>query len=260
MSQKLENAKALYLEGIRDGHVREAVTKYTGDRYTQHSTGVADGIEGFVTFFDEFVQRNPVRDIQIVRGLVDGQYVFVQAYQDINGGEAKWITMDLFDTDENDKIVEHWDVIAPVVDETVSGHSQIDGPTEPTDLDATECNKEIVTDFVDSVLIGGSVERVSEFISTDTYTQHNPNVANGIAGFAEFAASLVAQGKPMRYKKLHKLIGQGNFVVAYSEMNLGSDAYAVFDLFRLEDGLIVEHWDNMEIILPEDQWGNSGKF
>ena len=55
MSQKLENAKGLYLEGIRDGNVREAVTKYTGDRYTQHSTGVADGVEGFVTFFEPFI-------------------------------------------------------------------------------------------------------------------------------------------------------------------------------------------------------------
>ena len=51
MSNKLENAKKLYLEGIRDGKVREAVTKYTGDRYTQHSTGVADGAEGFSAGF-----------------------------------------------------------------------------------------------------------------------------------------------------------------------------------------------------------------
>ncbi|MEL6852810.1 MAG: hypothetical protein AAFP92_30145 [Bacteroidota bacterium] len=41
-SQKLQNAKNLYLEGIRDGNAREAVYKYTGDRYTQHSTGVKD--------------------------------------------------------------------------------------------------------------------------------------------------------------------------------------------------------------------------
>ena len=51
MSQKLENAKSLYLEGIRDGNAREAVTKYTGHQYKQHSTGVKDGVEGFVEFF-----------------------------------------------------------------------------------------------------------------------------------------------------------------------------------------------------------------
>ena len=52
MGRKLENAKGLYLEGIRDGNAREAVTKYTGERYTQHSTGVRDGVEGFVEFFE----------------------------------------------------------------------------------------------------------------------------------------------------------------------------------------------------------------
>ena len=96
MGKKLENAKALYYEGIRDGNVREAVTKYTGERYTQHSTGVRDGIEGLVEFFEPFIKRNPSRDIQIVRGLEDGKYVFIHAYQNINNGEAEWVTTDFF--------------------------------------------------------------------------------------------------------------------------------------------------------------------
>jgi predicted SnoaL-like aldol condensation-catalyzing enzyme len=70
MSEKLENAKKLYLEGIRDGKI-EAVEKYSGDRYTQHSTGVKDGT-------------------------------------------ARWITADLFDTDENDKLIEHWYNMEPI--------------------------------------------------------------------------------------------------------------------------------------------------
>ncbi len=89
MSRKIDNAIGLYLEGIRDGNPREAVAKYTGDRYTQHSTGVRDGADGFVEFFEGFIERNPVRDIQIVRALVDGQYLFVHAYQSLNNGEAE---------------------------------------------------------------------------------------------------------------------------------------------------------------------------
>ncbi len=107
MHPKLQNARHLYLEGIRDGHYREAVEAYTGDRYTQHSTGVKDDKEGFIEFFSEFVERSPRRDIQIVRGWVDRQYVFLQAYQNINDGEAEWVTTDFFDTDEHDKIIEH---------------------------------------------------------------------------------------------------------------------------------------------------------
>ncbi|MEM1144576.1 MAG: hypothetical protein AAGI88_18500 [Pseudomonadota bacterium] len=260
MGAKLDNAKALYMEGIRDGHAREAVTKYTGDRYTQHSTGVADGVEGFVAFFQGFIERNPVRDIRIVRGIEDGQYVFVQAFQDINNGEARWITTDLFDTDNNDKIIEHWDVIAPVVETSKSGHSQIDGPTEATDLELTDQNKTIVRAFVQQVLIDGNADKATDFLSTQNFIQHNAEIANGIDGFLDYMNKLTEQGTPPRYLNLFKLIGQGNFVVTYSSMGIGSDEYAVFDIFRLENGLVVEHWDNMEKILPREQWGNSGKF
>ena len=74
------------MEGIRDGNYEEAANKYTGAQYTQHSTEVK---EGFIEFFSEFTKRNPVRDIQIVRSLVDGQYVFLHAYQNIGNGEAE---------------------------------------------------------------------------------------------------------------------------------------------------------------------------
>ncbi|MEM7283681.1 MAG: nuclear transport factor 2 family protein [Pseudomonadota bacterium] len=260
MGNKLENAKALYLEGIRDGNACEAVTKYTGERYTQHSTGVADGVQGFLDFFEPFIERNPVRSIEVVRGLEDGRYVFLQVYQELNHGRDKWITTDLFDTDDNDKIIEHWDVIGPVQETSLSGRSQIDGPTEITDLEDTHANKAVVNAFLNDVLLDGNFENVTNYISSDTYRQHNPKVRDGIAGFAAFAEQLEKQGLTMKYESVFKVIGQGNFVVSYSEMSLGVDRYAVFDIFRLEHGLIVEHWDNMEKILPKEQWGNSGKF
>ncbi len=251
MSDKLNNAKALYLEGIRDGNARAAITKYTGDRYTQHSTGVADGVEGFVAFFEDFVERNPVRDIQIIRGLVDGPYVFVQALQDLNNGAVKWVTMDLFDTDQEDKIIEHWDVIAPFAEHSVSGNTQIDGPTEVLDLAQTGANKASVQAFVDCVLLTGDGGSLEEFVATDCI-QHNPEFADGFAGFPPRSG--------LHYQSLFKLIGQGNFVVTYCKASRSGDDYAVFDLYRLQEGMIVEHWCNAEVILPPEQWGNSGKF
>ena len=71
-----------------------------------------------------------------------------------------------------------------------------------------------------------------------------------------------ASGRSMvaKYVKIHHIVGQGNFVVAYSQVQIASDDYAFFDLFRVKEGKIVEHWDVQEKILSEDQWGNSGKF
>ena len=259
MTRKLDNAAALYMEGIRDGNAREAVTKYTGDRYTQHSTGVRDGVEGFVEFFEPFVQNNPERDIQIIRAIEDGDFVFVHVAQSLNGGAAKWITMDMFETDENDRIVEHWDVIAEWVDETVSGPSQIDGPTEVEQLDKTEENRATIERFVREILMGGG-QNFTDFISTETYIQHNPLVGDGLEGFGAFVADLAAKGQSMVYKYSYKVLAQGNFVVAYSLVQIGDEDLAVFDVFRLEDGLIVEHWDTMEPLPRGDALVNQGKF
>lgn len=260
MGVRLDNAKALYLQAIRDGKYVEAITTYSGDRYTQHSTPVKDGRDGFIEFFAEFVERNPDREIEIVRAFEDGRYVFLHVVQIVNGGEFKYVTADIFDTDDDGKLIEHWDMIAEWVEPTVSGHTQVDGPTEVTDLDRTEENKALVAAFVEDVLRDGKADKLTDYVSAETYIQHNPAIGDGIEGLGEFLASLAADGKSMRYVDIHNVIGSGNFVAVLSEMELGGTAMAVIDLFRVADGLIVEHWDVMEEIVPKDQWVNSGKF
>jgi predicted SnoaL-like aldol condensation-catalyzing enzyme len=257
MTAKLDNAVALYMEGIRDGNARYAVETYTGDRYTQHSTGVRDGVEGFVEFFEPFLERNPVRDIQVVRGFEDGRNVFLQVYQNINDGEAEWVTTDFFDTDEHDKIIEHWDIIAPYSGVTPSGHTSLDGPTEIVDIVRTEDNKAIVRKMIEEVLIaGGDPTRVGEFIAQEC-TQHNTEVADGLDPFREL---VTAPGRALRYSQIVLLVGQGNFVATLCKATFDGVPYAQCDIFRLEEGLIVEHWDNAEAIGPEAEWVNSGKF
>ena len=260
MGVRLDNARALYLEAIRDGNYVEAINRYAGERYTQHSTPVRDGKDGFIEFFADFVERNPEREIEIVRGFEDGRHVFLHVVQKLNGGESRWVTADIFDTNDEGKLVEHWDIIGEWVDETVSGRSQVDGPTEVTDLDKTDDNKALVTAFVNDVLENGEFDKVTDYVSTETYLQHNPQVGDGLEGLAAFVGSLAEQGLSMVYEKVHKVIGRGNFVATLSKVDFAGTPMAVIDLFRVEDGRIVEHWDVMEEILPEDRWVNSGKF
>ena len=259
-TSKVHHAQGLYLDGIRDGKIWDALNAHTGARYTQHSTGVGDGKQGFADFFGPFLERNPIRDIQVVRAIEDGPYVFLHVYQSLNHGESQWVTGDLFDTDTDDRVIEHWDVIQEYATETVSGRTMVDGPTEVEDLDKTDANKTTIAEFCEHVLIGGQFDRVTEFISTEQYDQHNPAVGDGLDGFGAYAAGLAEQGRSMVYWKVHKLIGQGNFVVAMSHMQMADNHYCVFDIFRLKDGLIVEHWDVTEQILAPEQWNNQGKF
>ena len=95
MGVRLDNAKKLYLEAIRDGDYEDAINRYAGERYTQHSTPVKDGKRGFIEFFADFVKRNPVRDIEIIRAFEDGSYVFLHVLQKLNGGEWVYVTADI---------------------------------------------------------------------------------------------------------------------------------------------------------------------
>ncbi len=260
MGKRLDNAKNLYLEGIRDGKYVEAINKYAGDRYTQHSTPVKDGKEGFIEFFEDFVERNPERDIEIVRGFEDGQYVFLHAVQSLNGGQYRYVTADIFDTDDEGRMIEHWDIIQEWVDKSVSGHTQVDGPAEPTDLDKTQENKALVAGFVNEVLKDGKLDKLTDYISSESYTQHNPQIEDGLEGLGAFVEALADSGVTMKYEEVHKVVGAGNFVAVLSKMKLGGTDMAVIDIFRVDGGLIVEHWDVMEEILPAEQWVNSGKF
>ena len=256
MNAKLTNAIGLYMEGIRDGNPREAVKKYTGDRYVQHSTGVADGKEGFVAFFEPFLERNPVRDIQVVRSIVDGHYVFLHAFQDLNRGESQWVTADFFDTDDNDRIIEHWDVIAPYLANTASGRSNTDGPSEITDLEKTEANKVLVRSMIEDLLMpGGEPRNVDRYVAVD-YLQHNAEVPDGIEPFRQV---LAMENRPLWYHDIVLLVGQGNFVATLCRATWDGAEYAQVDIFRIADGLIVEHWDNVEPV-PDGPQPNSGKF
>ena len=256
MSQKLENAKNLYLEGIKDGNM-DVVDQYSGDRYTQHSTGVADGAQGFKDFFKGFLERTKDRDIRVIRTIEDGNFVFVHVYQDIDNGAAKWITKDMFDTDENDKLVEHWDVIAAYQEpeKNVGGTDQVLGDFEIKNLDKTEENKALVRSFITEVFQNGKHDKLADYISTEEYINRNPNVPNGIDTVKQFLTT-----QDFNYDFIFKVLGQGNHVVTYSKATFNGTELAVFDIFRIENGKIVEHWDNMEPIPPRSEWANTGKF
>ncbi|MEM6482424.1 MAG: nuclear transport factor 2 family protein [Pseudomonadota bacterium] len=256
MTTAKDNAIALYMEGIRDGHPREAVAAYTGARYTQHSTGVADGQDGFIAVFEPFLPRNPKRDIKVIRAFQDGRHVFVQAHQSLNNGEATWITTDFFDSDDAGKIVEHWDVIDTDHGINLSGRSQIDGVTDVTDQDRTETNKSVVRDFFQDILLDRNLTKAADYLAADL-AQHAPDMQDGRAAFEQFYGS---SDCPLSYQECFLMVGEGNFVATLNRARWNEQDLCRVDLFRLESRLIVEHWVNSEPVPPKEQWANSGKF
>lgn len=158
-------------------------------------------------------------------------------------------------------IVEHWDNLIEKQPENPSGHTQIDGTTILTDLDKTEANKALVSNFVNDILVNGSMERLQSYFNGNNYIQHNPNIADGLSGLGQALEAMEKQGIHMEFDTVHKVLGQGNFVLTISEGRFAGKPTSYYDLFRVEDGKIAEHWDVMETILPEaDRKNTNGKF
>ena len=69
------------------------------------------------------------------------------------------------------------------------------------------------------------------------------------------------QGITMKYDTIHQVLGEGNFVLVVSEGHLAGKHNSFYDLFRVENGKIAEHWDTIELIPAKSEWkNNNGKF
>ncbi len=226
------------------------------NKYIQHNLAVGDGLAGF----GEVMQHAPPQGFSanVVRAFEDGEYVFTHTEYDFFGPKAGF---DVFRF-ENGQIVEHWDNLIEVQDPNPSGRTQFDGETAIVDLDKTEANKATIKGFINDVLLNHQNEKITQYINPTKYIQHNPAVADGLEGFGAAMQYFAENGLVMEYDKLHLVLGQGNFVLALSEGKFGKGEHSAFyDLFRLENGKIVEHWDVISTIPPQSEWKNqNGKF
>lgn len=253
MSKQLENAKNLYIRGLQEGEIKEVQERYMGDTYTQHSTGVPDEKEGFAKFFEDFFKRHPKRKMNIVRALEDENFVFVHVHQYLNDGEAQWITADLFRSDEEGKIIEHWDVIDAYPEER-RVIDPIYGDFFLEEAEKTEENKKTVRRFLVDVLQNKEFAEFETYVSQDLI-QHNGEIGQGGAAYKNYFID-----KDVTYDFVFKVMGQGNYVVAYSKVAIEKQEYAQFDIYRLENGKIAEHWDNKEAMPNKYDLTNLGKF
>lgn len=108
---------------------------------------------------------------------------------------------------------------------------------------------------------GNNPEKTPDYFDGDNYLQHNTGIADGLSGLSAALEEMGKQGIQMIYTNVHQVLAQGNFVLALSEGTFGDEATAYFDLFRIEDGKIAEHWDIMAKIPEKSTWKNqNGKF
>jgi predicted SnoaL-like aldol condensation-catalyzing enzyme len=232
----------------------EPVGYINPNNYIQHNLGVKDGLEGFGEVVKMLPKGTYGKNIRVFQ---DGDYVVM--HNDYNFFGPK-VGFDIFRF-ENGLIVEHWDNLAEITPPNPSGRTQLDGAVEVKDLEKTDANKLLIDGFVKDVLMGAAPDKITDYVSTETYLQHNSSVADGLDGLGAALQALAEAGTPMVYEKNHMILGQGNFVLTVSEGQFLGKHVSYYDLFRVEDGKIVEHWDVIEEIPAKDKWmNNNGKF
>lgn len=233
----------------------EPVRVINPEKYIQHNLAIPNGLDGFGSFFAS-LPPNSVK-ANTVRVFEDGDYVFAQTDYEFFGPK---VGFDVFRF-ENGKIVEHWDNLGEKKEPNPSGHTQLDGETKLTDLDKTEANKTLVKAFISDVLMGKNPSKIIDYVSTTKYIQHNSDIADGLDGLGKALEDMAKAGVTMVYTNNFKVLGEGNFVLSMSEGSFGGKNVAFYDLFRIENGKIVEHWDVIEEIPAKDKWANNnGKF
>lgn len=218
---------------------RHPLAHFDSRRYVQHNLALGDGFGALLEFLDSLPAGSS--RVRPLRTFEDGDIsfahfeYFLAPLGEVVGFEVhRW---------EDGHIVEHWDNLQPL-----AGPSMTDGTVERGDPARTGETKQVAAAFVSALRQGQAPEPVSA-----GYVEHHP-AADPTRPWWFSAAGV-------EYTILHRTLGEGDFCLTMAEGRLAGEHTAFYDLFRVEDGLVAEHWDVLERIPPRDQWRNdNGKF
>jgi len=118
------------------------------------------------------------------------------------------------------------------------------------DAEIAKANKALTIEFYTEVILKGNAEAIDDYIG-DTYIQHNPRVADGKAALKELVSGFPKATDDSNLPgEIVRAIAEDNLVVLHVKHHSwpGPNGGAFVDIFRVEDGLIVEHWDVIQAI------------
>jgi len=223
-------------------------TKYMDPKhYVEHNPHARDGVEGVKLYVEQIAADHP--ELKVIRAYQDGSYVFTQT-DGLVLGDGTFFDVFRF---EDGLIVEHWVFSAKAAPPNKSGHTQVDGPTEPKHDEDTEKNKSLVRDYYETFHIDGRHDTLQQYFSGDRCVRHEPGVADGLG---EFMRDLEVLTRDRTIDKIRLLLGQGDFVFLVAEGTHQGEPCAYIDLYRAENGKIVEHWGFPQQVPPPEMRKN----
>ncbi|KGD96196.1 polyketide cyclase [Achromobacter sp. RTa] len=132
-------------------------------------------------------------------------------------------------------------------------------PAAHASAEQEAANKAAVLAFYEKGLNQKDADAALKYVG-DRYVQHNPSAADGPEGFRKFIAFL-RDKFPKSHSEIKRVFTDGDYVIlhVHAVREPGARGSAIIDIFRLEQGKIVEHWDAVQPI-PEQAANSNGMF
>ncbi|MGW4057710.1 nuclear transport factor 2 family protein [Amycolatopsis sp. NPDC004747] len=234
------------VDELLNKHDLSAVDRYYREPYIQHNPDIANGFAGVKAA----ITGLPNLHYDVFQTLADGDFVTVDAR--VTGlGDTTKIIMDVFRLDRG-RIVEHWDIIQDEVpaSETVSGNSMISTP--PPAQHPRQDNERVVIKALDRLYGHRDLTAIDRYWR-DPYVEHAPFAANGTAALRTAVRNLPAG---FSYEP-GLVMSEGDEVVVHARITgIAPTPVIAIQIFRLDRGKIVEHWQNIQKEVPADQSAN----
>lgn len=214
---------AAALDGLFVDKKVSTIDQYWADPYLQHNPVATSGVTTFKSIMGSYVTSGGF-SYQRLRTLADCDLAVVQGKYSGTG-----VIFDMFRLKDG-KLMEHWDSDSNQASDSAGPMTPMAGNTEP--------NRAQILAFIEQVLVGGDHAAMNQLLGS-SFVEHRTASGSGAAAFLDYVTK-----DGITYTKVHHVIADGNFVFTLSEGKLGSKSYGFYDLFRLEGGAIVEHWDS----------------
>jgi predicted SnoaL-like aldol condensation-catalyzing enzyme len=269
-NKQLEANKMLVLNLFREvleARHLELADKYLAADFIQHNPNAANGLPALKQFFS--AQNTPPREIQpkiqrrVVALLAEGDLAIIVSPRELTDpkDKAKKYTTTGFDMYriKNGKVVEHWDAAMKNANSPAAAYTPVTVDPRPAEelarsSDKTlEANKKVIVNMWREVIEARHPETIEKYFASN-FIQHAPTMAPGLEGIK----NLVSRGQPQPItpklkRQVTAMIAEGDFVAVvvpreYPDPKDAAKKYttAGLELYRIENGKIVEHWDEHE--------------
>lgn len=228
-------------------HDTSALDRYFSKDFIEHSPLIADGLSGLA----QLVADCPNMKHEAARVLADGDLVAIHGrFEGLD--EHPLVGFDIYRVADG-KIVEHWDGLVPEAAPNISHRTQLCGMSTVISTGEEQQNREIVQAFFKKALIDGNYDAFKDYAEGNTFLQHSPDIGDGINAVIDFLNKIRQEGQGLLYSKTHRTIADGQFVLTHSEGSIAGDRHAYFELWRVDQGKIVELWDAIAAVPEDDQ-------